>query len=289
MSNGNDFDYYAISWYTYTFHYVPSESLAIVAIIAFSLATVLVTFGTIKYGGRFMWIIVSMGIAEVIGYGLRIFASNKQDLTAFIVSTLCLLMAPIALALINYVVVARLVKEADMDVRIPKLGWKLTPNRISKFFFIGDLLCFILQAAGGGLLAVGVEQLTDIGTVIVLFGLAIQLFFFTSFVWVIFAITRKNSPLMKIDSLKLVFHGLAFTISMLYIRNIFRVIEFATGMESYVNKNEWTFYMFETFPIFLAFLAYAYWHFGRLLECKALSPLWVQQLQDLKANHIEID
>jgi hypothetical protein len=49
-----------------------------------------------------------------------------------------------------------------------------------------------------------------------------------------------------------------------------------------VSANEWTFIAFETVPIFLAFVTYAVFHFGRLLDCNEANPRWVKQIEEAR-------
>lgn len=44
-----------------------------------------------------------------------------------------------------------------------------------------------------------------------------------------------------------------------------RLAEFSSGMTGYVATQEWMFNIFETLPIFMAFIFYAMYHFGYTL------------------------
>lgn len=50
-----------------------------------------------------------------------------------------------------------------------------------------------------------------------------------------------------------------------FLRNAYRVYEFAEGAGNNEAQEEWPFYAFESAPILLTVLAYTYWHFGKLL------------------------
>jgi hypothetical protein len=196
----------------------PSIAFAAAASVAFAAITAVVLALTCKYGGRFMYIVFATGIAEVLGYSTRIIAADSTSLGAFIGSTFFLLVSPIALAPVNYLVMARLVRQVDKPV------WMLCtlkPDQIARFFVTSDFVCFFLQASGGGLLAIADPNVNNLGAAIVLVGLAIQLFFFTGFSWITYRIATRDEYLLKFaPAVRPVFVGLAITIVFLYVRNI---------------------------------------------------------------------
>jgi len=272
----------------YTYHYVPNIASAALDAGLFAALVLPLMILTFVYGGRFMYIVAATSAIESLGYGLRILATQEQALGPFIGSTLLLLMAPIALALVNYIVVARLVKA--MGKPVPVCGIALKPSQISKLFLTSDVVCFFVQAAGGGLLSIGTEDMNQVGTAVVLTGLAIQLSFFFAFCWIVYCLrTRDEFELKFIPSLRPVFTGLVITISLLLVRNVYRVVEFSSGISGYVAVNEWVFNIFETLPIFLAVVAYAMFHFGRLLECASKNPTWIAELEALRRESLNGD
>jgi len=125
-SNGTDF-------FKYTFHYNPSVLPAILVIAGFSFVTIISFFLTLRFGGRFMYIIPSMGVVEIFGYALRIVTIEQKTLMPFIISSLFILVAPIALALVNYIVVGKLLIVSGKPIKI--FGRELQPTRVAKIFF----------------------------------------------------------------------------------------------------------------------------------------------------------
>ena len=49
---------------------------------------------------------------------------------------------------------------------------------------------------------------------------------------------------------------------LIYIRNVFRLLDFSVPHDNYVTNHEWLFFTFESAPILLACFIYAYWSFG---------------------------
>lgn len=255
-------------WLSFTFHYRPDTAGNVTQIVLFSICTIaIIVLNYVFYRrtgnpANYMHAISITGIMEVIGYALRIDARDRLDLTSFIVTTVCLLIAPILLAAVNYVVVGKLLKATGKPILFIK------PAHATCLFLAADILCFLVQASAAALLTskdpTGKTQ--DQGTAIVLFGLALQTFFFTAFVLIsLYMAFSKKFAMMANVSLRPVFIGLFLTIFCLYIRNTFRFVEFASGRNSEINKSELIFFLFETLPIFVSFVVYCFYHFGRLL------------------------
>ena len=265
-----------------TFHYAPLEFVAVAHASLFAAVTAVLLVLTLKHGGAFMYYAVFTGVVEALGYGLRAYCAAAPGLAVYITSTFMLLLGPITLALVNYRVVSILLAATGKKATFLGGRVSLSAKPIAKIFFISDVVCLFVQAGGGGLLAIADANANRVGTAIVLSGLAIQLVFFSGFTWILWQVATKHElGLTSVPSLRPVFSGLTGTIILLYIRNIFRVVEFASGSEGYAATHEWVFNVFETLPIFLALVLYAIYHFGKLLECRSDNPTWRAELNDV--------
>jgi hypothetical protein len=268
-----------------TFHYHPSVLSASLVIGAFCLLTIGSFVLTWIHGGRFMYIVPVTGCVEILGYALRIVTEQQVTLMPYVVSTLFILVAPIALALVNYIVVGKLLQVAGEPVRV--LCFNLQPKRITRIFFWSDVACFFFQCSGSGLLDSGNANMALYGNATTLLGLLIQLVFFLAFIWVIHCISTDEAYGLKyINALAQVFTGLRVTVGFLLIRNLYRIAENASGMDGPVHTREWTFFIFESVPILLAFGGYCIYHFGRLLESglKEGTPAWISDFEFLQSR-----
>jgi hypothetical protein len=96
------------------YHYFPSLQIAIAASVLFAVITCILVMQTIKYGGwKFMTYGIIGSVAEILGYTLRAVCSQQASLSVFIVTTFLLLIAPISLALVNYIVVSILLENSS--------------------------------------------------------------------------------------------------------------------------------------------------------------------------------
>jgi hypothetical protein len=259
-------------FFSRSFHYVPLVDVAIAHTALFACAALMVLRATLANPHRpsYVWIIFSCAVLEAIGYGARVHASENAALMSYIAQSFLILVVPIALALVNYIVVGKLLKATGKRVLC------MAPQRIAKAFLISDIVCFVLQSGGSGMMTqASMKQMGEANTIA---GIVMQLSFFTAFCILTYHIAfGSNFRLYDIPHLQPVFRALLTTSVLLYIRNIYRIAQFA-DIDGYVGTHEWLFDVFETFTIFLCFVAYAHWHFGRLL------PYGEEELAELIAT-----
>ena len=111
-------------------------------------------------------------------------------------------------------------------------------NWVTRIFVGGDVLCFLVQAAGGSILAgSNSNSSADLGKGVILAGLCLQMVIFGFFVLVA-AIwqMRMNQDGARGHTLKsfnwLLYLQMLYIVSILItVRNLFRVIEYAMGRE----------------------------------------------------------
>jgi len=288
-------------WLSHVYHYRPDIYGNSTQVVLFSLGTILIAVLNAVYSRRtgnpakYMHLITFTGLMEVVGYALRIYASLCEDVSclntnAFIVTTVAILIAPIFLATVNYVVVGKLLKATGKSVLCIKA------SHATCFFLTADILCFLIQCSAAALLTSKNPSQQDQGKSIVLLGLGLQLFFFTGFAFIaLYMAFSKKFSMMTNQTLRPVFIGLFVSIICLYIRNVYRCVEFASGYNSDLVKHELIFFLLETLPILVAFGAYIYYHFGRDLPSDAELPLAVktpaskadQSMADVEMQQVE--
>lgn len=265
----------AQQFFSFTFHFVPTNAASIAPLAWFGVMTLLMLALNLRFGGgKFMYILVVSAAMEVAGYGARLYISLRTDqiqsLTPYMIYALFVLLPPIFLALVNYFVVGRLLTIINKPVR---MVFTLQPHHIAKVFLSSDIITLIIQSTGAGMLAIQNASANKAGMGIALAGLAIQLVFFVGFIWICFYIRFTSSywtPLSaKLPTITRIYIGLFWTIAMLLIRNIYRLAEFSMVSEDFLHPYlEWIFFTFDSVLIFLAFVGYAVFHFGLLLQAE---------------------
>ncbi|DBA83221.1 TPA: hypothetical protein ACH3X2_006734 [Trebouxia sp. C0005] len=247
------------------FQYKPSLALSLVALVLFFTVATVIAIQTYKYRPRcrFMWIVVFTGGLEVAGYISHIIAAETVNNSAYVSYLVFTILAPNFLALANYIAVGRVAEQLQLSGRF------LNAKSIAAAFFIIDLICIGIQGAGSAILSSSLNNngaASTSGETVVLIGLAIQLFFFSSFTLVAGYVYRLQQTQASNKVPGQVYVCLFVTIALITMRNVYRVIELAAGWSGKYNTNEKYFYCLDALPIFSAFCVYSLLHFGQYLQ-----------------------
>ena len=121
----------------------------------------------------------------------------------------------------------------------------------------------------------------NVAKALLIVGLILQLFFFTCFtVITVYINLNRKYGLRGVKQYRPVFICLYVTIVLMYIRSIFRLIEFADGWYGKIATNEVYFYIFDFLMIFLCFVAFTALHFGvHLRKAELALPVTAPQEQ----------
>ncbi|KAI9483113.1 MAG: RTA1 like protein-domain-containing protein [Benjaminiella poitrasii] len=249
------------------FHYIPSLAPSAVSLALYGIVTVYLTARTyISKSPRFLYILAFTALMETIGFAIRIKCHYFTNLGNYVGMTLFLLLAPNALALVNYKAVGEIIRLSNVT---DEKRFYLKPKFITWFFFGSDIFSFCLQGAGGGLQSTG--ELNEEGRIITLIGLAVQLVFFACFAGITIYVHRNSKYCYAVNGIhdtkyknRLII-CLYITIVLLYIRSIYRVAEYATGYGGPIARLEWAFYVFDTIVIFISFIVYCIFFIGNYL------------------------
>ncbi|KAI9357107.1 RTA1 like protein-domain-containing protein [Pilaira anomala] len=244
---------------------IPSVPLASVSLAVFALFALGFTYYIYrKKSSRFLYILPFTALMEVGGYAMRIVcAVDYTDLGRFLGSTVLLLLAPNALCLVNYKAIGEVIRLSNVK---SKKFW-LRTRFVTWFFFSSDILAFVLQG-GGSSMQTSIKAMKT-GQAITLIGLAIQLFFLACFACISIYVHRSPKYQFRTQSnpnpMKKLFLCLYITLGFLYIRSIYRVLEYAYGYTGPIARSEWAFYVFDTLMIFFSFVTYAVFYLGDCL------------------------
>ncbi|CAI7644016.1 unnamed protein product [Penicillium glandicola] len=242
------------------YEYTPSLIGAVIFAALFSLTTAFHLFQRIRTHAKYFNPFIVGGIFQIIGYVARAAAHfNKTSTTLYAMQSLFILLAPILYAASIYMVLGRIITFLNGE----HLS-SVPVHLMTKIFVGGDILSFILQAAGGGVMTGGSTKTVAIGQWIIVAGLCVQLLFFGTFILssATFHIRIVGSPTEKsvrtrhlgTSILPRNWSSLLFacyTVSVLIlIRSIYRLIEFAQGNNGYVISHEVYLYVFDAAMMF---------------------------------------
>ncbi|KAF7128324.1 hypothetical protein CNMCM5793_002866 [Aspergillus hiratsukae] len=277
MSSTHDFVLY---------HYEPSLAAAIVFSVLFNITTLAHVYQRVKSGSKYMNPFIVGGFFQVIGYGCRATSHFfESSTTLYAIQTLLVLLAPTLYAASIYMLLGRVIKSLQAERLSPvPVKW------MTKTFVAGDIVSFILQGAGGGVMSAGSANSQDIGSYIIIAGLAVQLLFFGVFVLVacVFHFRFSNSQeagsvvnsgrVPWTRSWKGLLWVLYLVSGLILIRSAFRMVEFAQGFDGYLISHEIFMYVLDAGLMFVLMVVMNVVHpagvlgrvKGGLLECEML-------------------
>ncbi|RYN17532.1 hypothetical protein AA0112_g12025 [Alternaria arborescens] len=246
------------------YRYDPSMAAAIVFIVLFLIVTALHFYQMMRTR---TWIFVPFvlgGVFEVIGYIGRAISAQETpnwSVAVYSVQTILLLVAPALFAASIYMMLGRIILVTDGELH------SLLPKRwLTKLFVTGDVISFLMQGAGGGIMASGTIDALHTGEKIIIGGLVVQLLFFGFFIitGVIFHARLVQQPTPKIYAQSIPWerqlYALYVASLLILVRCIFRLIEYAQGNAGYLISHEVFLYVFDAVLMFATMAWMACYH-----------------------------
>jgi len=258
------------------FGYTPNIGLAVAATILYSLVCLGLLGLCIVYHRRkvlyFLVLPLVAGTMECLAYGLRsqiAVDGTVPPFWSFITSLVALIIAPIFIALANYLVCGRIVRYVGVQYSL------FRPAIIERFFVISDVASFLVQGIGASVFASATtnnspQSVFDLAQSILIAGFVIQLaalaLFLITCVYVDFKTRKHPDATVSSGHWRRLFIALYVSVSMILIRSIYRLIEFeakrGTDLSTEINGHEAYFGVFETLVVFISFLAWLPFHPG---------------------------
>ncbi|KAI9151341.1 RTA1 like protein [Paramyrothecium foliicola] len=247
------------------YRYEPSMAAAIIFIILFLIVTLLHTYQLVMTKTWFFIPFVIGGFFQWIGYVGRAMSAAEESpnyaLGPYILQTLLLLLAPALYAASIYMILGRVIALTDGE------DYCLVPRKwLTKLFVFGDVLSFMLQSAGGGIMASGGLDSMHKGEQIIIGGLIVQVIFFTFFAITagLFHFRLAQFPTRKVLSFDIPWQKylyVLYVVSFLVIvRSLFRLIEYVQGNDGYLISHEVYLYVFDAVLMWLSMAAFAWEH-----------------------------
>ncbi|KAL3482162.1 RTA1 like protein [Aspergillus californicus] len=245
------------------YHYDPTLAGAVVALIFYGASTCFHIFQLWKFKCYFFTTFIVGAIMMTIGYLFRAISSQDQtSLVPYIAQNVCLLLPPSLYAATIYMIYGRIVLYAQA----PELSI-IAPAKVTKIFVLGDVFAFLLQASGGGMMAI--SSMASMGQNLTIVGLFVQLVFFGVYfaVSVIFCRRAERSKGVKI--LHMPYGALLYVLfavsALIIVRCLYRVVEFCQGNDGFLMRHEAFLYVFDTVPMFVVQAVFHYYHPAKVL------------------------
>lgn len=225
-------------------------------------------------------------LVETVGYIGRAMSANENPgpyaLTPYIIQSVLLLVAPALFAASIYMALGRIVQMIDGERALfIRRTW------LTKLFVAGDVLSFLMQSSGAGLLSSGDGTNADMANNIIIGGLVVQVVVFALFVMAsaIFHWRIRVDPTTKSHTMPWEKHMISLYIVsiLIFVRSIVRLVEYAQGHDGYIMKHEIFLYVFDALVMWMAMVVMNWIHPSEVAAClrggKAFVKAW--EIEDL--------
>ncbi|KAH7207924.1 RTA1 like protein-domain-containing protein [Fusarium redolens] len=260
-----DSNYRHADWSFYRFD--PSTAAAVIFIVLFSITTIVHVFQMIKTRTWYMLAFCLGGISEIAGYVGRAINSTEDPgcwtLGPYVVQSVLLLIAPALMAASIYMILSRVILLTEGEVHaVIRRRW------LTKIFVVGDIISIELQSAGGSMMSGANEgnNLMKIGEYVIIGGLFFQLAIFGIFIVVVSIFHRRMNRSPTDKSLELLIRWrhylttLYVTSGFIWVRSLFRVIEYLDGNDGYLMRTEAFMFVFDATLIWIVTLWMNWYH-----------------------------
>ncbi|KAK2743640.1 hypothetical protein FQN57_004749 [Myotisia sp. PD_48] len=253
------------------YHYHPSLSAAVVFIVIFTFSTIYHMYLLFRRRTWFFIPFVIGGTFECVGYAGRVISSQESPdwtLAPYVMQSLLLLLGPALFAASIYMILGRIILLTDGEsCSIIKAKW------LTKIFVGGDILSFLAQSTGGGLLAKATSREdVKLGENIIVAGLFIQAGFFGLFLITagLFHYRISQFPTIRSSSTGLPWkrhlYVLYIASLLITVRNTFRIVEYIMGSDGVLLTNEVYLYVFDAALMAITTVLFNIWHPGSIIS-----------------------
>ncbi|OJJ43481.1 hypothetical protein ASPZODRAFT_136359 [Penicilliopsis zonata CBS 506.65] len=235
-----------VAWVLY--YYNPSSAAAGIFLVLFGLGALLHFYQLVRTRTWFMIPFLIGAILETVGYVGRLlssFQSPNWTTGPYIIQSALLLIAPAFFAASIYMELGRIVRvlEAEKLAVVP-VRW------LTAIFVTGDVLSFLMQASGAGLMVQNTSN-PDMGEHIIVGGLFVQIIFFGFFfiTTMFFQLRIGRSPTSASIDLSSIWKKHLFTLHacsiLILVRSVVRVVEYLQGYTGFIAVHEVFLYIFD--------------------------------------------
>ncbi|CZT02522.1 related to RTM1 protein [Rhynchosporium agropyri] len=253
------------NWYDYE----PALTPAIVFGILYTVAFVFTAFQFFRYKTWFWICMVIGGLMEAIGYVGHIFSVAKEgDKGLYILQFVMIFIAPAVMAAACYMAMGRVaLHAAPKEFQTMKHLW-IPPRYMTPLFVTCDIAAFVTQVMGGVDSTDKDIEVAKKGLDTMKIGLIIQLICFGFFLVIsirFHSVSKRFEQFWPDKQWPNFLWAINVAGTLIFVRCIYRLIEFSLGHDNYLITHEWNFYVFETCFILPVFFIFNWYHPARYL------------------------
>ncbi|KAJ3529679.1 hypothetical protein NM208_g9647 [Fusarium decemcellulare] len=246
------------------YKYEPSMPGAAIFCCLFGLSLILHALQMVRSRTWYLSALLIGAACETIGYASRIISATEDPgcwtLGPYVTQNILILIAPPFFAASIYMILGRIILLTEGEAyAVIKRRW------LTKVFVTGDVISLLMQGSGGGMMATG-EDLLKTGEKIIIAGLFIQLAVFGFFVIVgaifHYRMSRNPTHLACHPSIRWKNYLLTLyvTSALIWVRSVFRVIEYIQGNDGYLMSREAFLFAFDGMLMLMMLLWMNWFH-----------------------------
>ncbi|RHZ66743.1 RTA1 domain-containing protein [Aspergillus thermomutatus] len=214
---------------------------------------------------------------EVAGYALRCASIRKpEDIGLYAVSNTIIVIAPVFVCASLYMLLGKLeTSSADGSSKKPASFLGGFPVRwLPRIFVTLDIVSVLTQGSGSGIASSGNWEgsTKDAGIGVLIGGLVLQVVTFAVYLvivgWFHWRAVVEGEQLLH--GVRMVMVGIYIAGFFIMVRSIYRIFEFAFGIDSYTFTHEWPLYVLEAVPMLVALMVLGWFHPARWLTMPRL-------------------
>ncbi|KAF7157806.1 hypothetical protein CNMCM6106_003935 [Aspergillus hiratsukae] len=205
---------------------------------------------------------------EVAGYAIRCASVRKPaDVALYAVSSTVIVIAPVFLCASLYMLLGKL--ETSSSKKPASFVFGGSGRWLPWVFVTLDILAVLTQGSGSGIASSGNWEgsTKDAGIGVLIGGLVLQVVTFTMYlvimIWFHWRAMAAGHELER--GVRMVMKGVYISGFFIMLRSIYRVFEFAFGIDSYTFTHEWPLYVLEAVPMLVALMVSGWFHPARWL------------------------
>ncbi|KAK5052038.1 hypothetical protein LTR84_002842 [Exophiala bonariae] len=270
------------------YFYNPSTALAVVFSVLYFLLTLYHFHISILYARkqpikhRYTIPLFVAALISTAGWSVRIASiKNKSSIPLYATSASYVVISPIFVCATLYLLLTRLIR-SSLPEGPAQVFFHIPPRWLGRMFITSDIFSFLTQCSGSGIASSGNWEgnLKDVGTNVLLVGLALQLATFSTFLLVLGRVVRRVDRSRDIGfdpRVKKVILGVWIAGFFVQTRSIYRVVEFGLGIDGYPFRNEWCLYVLEAAPMFIAIAVLGWYSPVKLMQQKAQTEITMER------------
>jgi hypothetical protein len=222
--------------------------------------------------------LLTLLLVETIGYVGRCLNANETPnwtLVPYVMQSLLILLAPTLFAASIYMVLGRIIRLVDGEKHS-----LIRVSRLTKIFVGGDVLSFLAQSGGGGILSnAKTSSNVNLGQNVITAGLGIQVLFFGLFivVAVVFHLRIRKSPSARSSSTTIPWQRhlvVLYTACLLIlVRSVFRIAEYVLGQDNVLLSHEIYAYIFDAALMFQAMIVFNVYHPSAIITKETMGSI----------------